>query len=359
MGFVRLTRVLLGAWLVLPHSASADDPKADAERLIRHGIELRKAHDEAGAVRELQKAYDLVHTPRAAGQLGLAEQALGRWEDAEQHVREALEADADPWVVKNQAALGEAMGLIQSHLGRIELVGEPDGAQVLINGRAAGTLPLAQPVSVSAGEIDVELRAPGFQPAQRTLAIAAGQYQRIVLRLAKEPAVPAAAVGAVDSPPVAAVATMPQVESAEPAARVSEAAEAPVEGPSTARTVVKWTAAGLALGSLALGVTFTLVQRKNVAAFDSYKDCQNLDGTAVVWGTTTPMPSCQPALDDYLLDEKVAIAGYVAAGAFAVTWLVMQLTEPSPGTRRGETALAPAACAPSPGQAGLACAWRF
>jgi hypothetical protein len=58
--------------------------------LIRRGIELRKAHDDPGAVPYFQKAYDLVHTPRAARQPGLAEQALGRWEDAEQHVREAL-----------------------------------------------------------------------------------------------------------------------------------------------------------------------------------------------------------------------------------------------------------------------------
>jgi len=356
VGFARLTRVLLGAWLVLPRPASGAEPNADAERLIRHGIELRRAHDEQAAVREFQKAYDLGRTPRAAGQLGLAEQALGRWEDAEQHVREALEADADPWVVRNRDALSGAMGVIQGHVGRVEVVGDPPGAEVLVNGRVAGTLPLAQPVSVSAGEIDVELRAAGFQSAQRTLTIVAGQYQRIVLRLAKEVVAP---VGAVDHPPLPSAAPSPEPEAARPAAFVSQPARAQDQGPSTVRTAVKWSAAGLAVGSLAVGITFTLIERQNVAAFDSYKNCQNSNGTAVVWGTTIAMPLCQPALDDYLLDTKLAIGGYIGAGVFAATWLILQLTEPSPATRTGESALATPLCAPSSGQAGVACAWRF
>ena len=99
-------------------------------------------HDDEGAAREFQKAYDQVHTPRAAGQLGLAEQALGRWEDAERHVGEALHATGDAWVVKNRAILDEALGAIQGHLARVEVIGDPDGADVSVNGRLVGKLPL-------------------------------------------------------------------------------------------------------------------------------------------------------------------------------------------------------------------------
>jgi len=262
-------------------------------------------------------------------------------------------------VVKNHGPLADAMGLIQRHLGRIEIVGEPEGAQVLVNGRAAGTLPLAQPVPVSAGEVDVELQAPGYERTQRTLTVAAGQYRRIVLRLAKEVA---AAPAAVDTPPVPSLVTAPAPEPAVEFGRraeISEPADAPAEGPSTGRTVMKWSAAGLAVGSLALGVAFTIVQRKNVAAFDSYKICEDHDGTAVVSGTATPMPQCQQALHDYLMDEKVAIAGFVGAGAFAITWLILQLIEPSPATRKDERALAGPLCGPWPGQLAASCGWRF
>lgn len=348
---IRAAAVLL--LLALARPAAADDPQRDADRWIRHGIELRKAHDDEGAVREFQRAYDAVHTPRSAGQLGLAEQALGRWEDAEHHVREAIRASDDPWVIKNQATLADALGFIQTHLGRVEVLGDPEGAAVSVNGRAVGKLPLAEAVAVSAGQVDVELRAPGYQPAQRTLNIVSGQYQRVVFHLAREaPAVSATPEPARTSPP----------EQAEPPRRVApieRRTETPVEGPSTTRIGLKWTAAALAVVSLGVGVTFTIIERKNVDAFNSYPTCENRDGTAYVKGTDMTMPLCQESLRNLLLDQQVAIAGYVGAGVFAVTWLILELTEPSAPARHAEQVLSSPICAPSLTGVGVSCALRF
>ena len=188
--FHRSVGVALGAAvlaaLVAQSRVAGAEATDDAEKLIRHGIELRKAHDDEGAARAFQQAYDQVHTPRAAGQLGLAEQALGRWEDAERHVGEALRTGGDPWVAKNRATLDEALGMIQAHLGRVEIIGDPEGAEVSVNGRSVGKLPLQGAVRVSAGEVEVEIHAPGYVMAQRTLTIVGGQYQRLVLHLTKE-----------------------------------------------------------------------------------------------------------------------------------------------------------------------------
>jgi hypothetical protein len=352
LGVVYVTAALLAA---TARTARADDPQREAERLIRHGIELRKSHDDQSAAGEFRKAYDLVHTPRAAGQLGLAEQALGQWEDAEHHVREALHASDDPWVVKNHATLAEALGIIQDHLGRVEVLGSPAGAEVSVNGRSAGKLPLPDPVIVSAGQVDVELRAPGYEPAQRTLSLVAGQYQRVVVHLSKEASSPVATAERTSAPSSDLGAGPPQIET------VSKAPETPAAEPSTARTVIKWTTAGLALASLAVGVTFTIVRYENVLAFDTYPTCANDNGTAVVRGTTTPMPLCQPSLDNYMLDTKLAIAGYIGAGVFGVTWLILQLTEPAAPAPapRTEQGLRSPICAPSLNGLGLACAMRF
>ncbi len=358
MGGIRPSLALLALLLALPRPALGDDAGSEAERLIRRGIELRKAHDDPGAVPLFQKAYDLIQSPRAAGQLGLAEQALGRWEEAEQHVREALQADGDAWVAKNHATLAGALGVIEGHLGRVEVIGDPEGAEVLVNGRTVGHLPLPEAVAVSAGSVDIELHAPGYESAQRTITVGAAQYQRVVLRLAKA----AEPVGAVDTPPAAPAgdasrAPEPTAPPPMPAGKIQ--ARPVTEGRSTARTALDWTVAGLALGSLAVGVTFTFIERKNVSAFDSYKDCANDNGTAVVRGTMIAKPACQPALDDYVLDEKVAVAGYVGAGVFALTWLILQLTGPPPAAPNGERALVLPPCAPSAARVGLACAWTF
>jgi hypothetical protein len=352
----RLAVAVLAAAVAIALPARADETPREADKLIRHGIELRKAHDDEGALREFQKAYELEHTPRVLGHLGLAEQALGRWEDAERHVREALQSWNDPWVAKNRATLSDALGIIQSHLGRVEVIGDPAGAEVSVNGRTVGKLPLPDAIPVSAGEVDVELRAPGYHRLQRTLTIVAGQYQRVVLRLAKEAPPPLAAQPS-------AVPTVAPPESGPPPAPVmplKKVMAPPVrQGPSAGRAALKWTAAGLAVVGLGVGVAFTIIQAKNVSAFDSYKVCADDNGRAVIAGTTTPAPQCQPALDDYRLDTKLAIAGYVGAGVFALTWLVLQLTDPAATSGAGDEALATPVCAPSGAGLGLACALRF
>jgi hypothetical protein len=331
----------------------ADDQR-EADRWIRHGIELRKAHDDEGAVREFQRAYDAIHTPRAAGQLGLAEQALGRWEDAEHHVREAMQASNDAWIVKNQAVLADALGIIQGHLGRVEVMGDPEGADVSVNGRKVGKLPLAEAVPVSAGQVDVDLRAPGYQPAQRTLTIVAGQYQRVVLHLASNGP-------PVDQRPSATPETVPgqSTERAEPptVVPIEKSADAPAEGPSATRTGLKWASAALAVVSLGVGVTFTIVERQNVSSYESYTNCDNRGGTAYYRNTDMTYAACQEALNQYQLDQKLAYAGFIGAGAFAITWLILELTEPSAPAKHAEQAMTAPLCAPS--GLGLACALRF
>jgi len=331
-------------FLALAGTAAADDAQREADKLIKHGVDLRKAHDDEAAAREFQKAYDLAHTPRAAGQLGLAEQALGRWEDAERHVAEAVHAPADPWVAKNRAALDEALGTIQAHLGRVEVIGNPPGADVSINGREVGKLPLADAVRVSAGEVDIEVRLPGYVGAQRNVTIVGGQYQKVVIHLTKE-TVP----GPEPKPanPEAAPAPLRPVDSG------------PAAGPSSTRLALKWGAAGLAGAGLVTGVVFTVLHSSNVSTFNS--SCAiNSAGMAVRKTDGTVDSSCQSKLNTSKTYEDVMIAGYVAAGAFAATWLILQLTEhPSDSGAAATQALRGPLCGPTSSGVGLSCAVRF
>ncbi len=349
----RFVAVALGvgivALLVAPIRQVRAQGNDDAEKLIRQGIELRKAHDDEGAVRAFQQAYDQVHTPRAAGQLGLAEQALGRWEDAERHVAEALHAANDAWVAKNRATLDDALGTIQAHLGRVEVLGDPEGAEVSVNGRSVGKLPLAEPVRVSAGQVDVEMRAPGYVSAQRTLSIVGGQYQRLVLHLAKEAA--AESPGAATKP-AEGVATNPGPAGAGPVA----SGEAP---PSQARIALKWGAAGLAGVGLAVGVVAAILHSQNVSKFDSFTpECFDDNGKAVDKNGAA-VSACQPSLSAYRSDMTWEIVGFVGAGAFAATWLILQFTEGPSHPGGVDHALARPLCVPSLSGVGLACAVRF
>jgi hypothetical protein len=186
-----------------PAVASAAERAGDdaEDALIRKALELRKRGDDAAARVELERAYAIARSPRAAAQLGFAEQALGLWPQADIHVSEALRSGDDPWIKKNRATVEEALTTIRQHVGRIEIVGGRPGADVIVNGQRVGAVPLAGPVAVSAGPVDVELRSPGQPPLAKSVSVAAGEYARVPFTL-PSPAPPAPAPPPIANSPV-------------------------------------------------------------------------------------------------------------------------------------------------------------
>jgi hypothetical protein len=68
-----------------------------------------------------------------------------------------------------------SLAAIESHLGRLEVRTNVAGAELWISATREGTLPLAAPLRVVTGEVPIELRAPGYVTATRTVRITAGQ----------------------------------------------------------------------------------------------------------------------------------------------------------------------------------------
>jgi hypothetical protein len=318
---------------------------APDEDLNNRGVDLRRAGKDSEALAVFQQAYDLTHSPRATAQLGLAYQALGRWEMAAPLVEKALQSPGDPWIKKYLQQLQDTFSLIKQHLARIELTGEPAGAEVVVNGTVAGHLPLSGPLPVSIGTVDLQVRAPGYRDDIRKLNLTAFQYQRTFVRLDKLPEVAAATVvppvvdppGGGGSPPI----VTPPPKDTEPSA-------------VSPRTVAKWTALGLAVAGVGTGVAASVIYNQKVNDFNN-ESCREKNGAGVDKTTGAANPACQSLLGSYNSARTWQIVGFSAAGAFAVTWLVLQLTEP----RATPTSVASWNCAPSLLQAGGFCALRF
>ncbi|MEO5769595.1 MAG: PEGA domain-containing protein [Polyangia bacterium] len=157
----------------------ADDP-------ISRGLQLRKEGRDEEALPFFQRALREQRAPRAFGQLGTCEQALGLWVEAEAHITEALAHPRDPWVQKNEDALRTARDYVQARLGSIEVWGKPDGASVSIDGNAVGVLPLAKPARAAVGQRKLAVEAAGYQPERRSIDVSAGALVRehVVLQAA-------------------------------------------------------------------------------------------------------------------------------------------------------------------------------
>jgi hypothetical protein len=237
---------LVGALTLLGISpVQAADP-AEAEDLIREGIALRRSGNDGRALPLFQKAHVLAHTPRTAAQLGLVEFALGYAMESELHLTQGLAAPTDAWISKNRGILDDALGRVRATIGEVAVSGTPEGAEVLLNGRLVGRLPLAAPIRVGQGPATVDLRAPGYASASSSVDVAGGKTQKLVFHLEPAPTasskLPAAELAAKNSD----------------AAHVGEGEPSPARDSRGARTIAGWSLVGVGAAGAALGAVWLL-----------------------------------------------------------------------------------------------------
>lgn len=158
---LRWRSVAVGLATILACGTAVAQGTDPADAAIRRGVDLRRQGQDDQALQQFKKAYELSPSPRALAQIGLAEQALGRWVDAETHLEAALGSKRDTWIQKNGAILRGALDAIAKHLGNVQVLGEPVGAEVLIQGKVVGHLPMVSPSRVPIGDAQIEVRHPG------------------------------------------------------------------------------------------------------------------------------------------------------------------------------------------------------
>jgi hypothetical protein len=320
----------LSLMLALPASAEAEDTEA----LIKQGVDLRRAGKDQAALEQFRRAYDLGPTPRVLAQMGLAEQALGRWVDAEAHIGRALETPQDPWIAKYQATLESSRLTIGQHLGSLEVSGRPEGAEVRVEGQHAGTLPLSRTLRVPAGSILLEISAPGYLPLTRTVNVVPGQLTRQNVELQTTVASAANAARA------------PAPHNGQPNRTLVDGANPPEAGSGRRKVgwIAVWTGAGLA----AVGTAGLIIGELEARAHNRDNACD----------ATPATPACQERVDLGNLARGIGVGSLIGAGLAGITATVLFLTSPSPSSDTKDTKVG-FACAPDLATRGLGCAARF
>ncbi|WP_394846935.1 hypothetical protein LZC95_05640 [Pendulispora brunnea] len=300
--FARIAAIL--GFIALASPASAEDPNA----LIEHGVALREQGRDEEALAEFRKAYALAPTPRAQAQMGLAEQALGLWLAAEEHVRDALKSDADPWIQKNRAALEQSLRTIAQHLGTLEVRGMP-GAVLFVDGARVGQLPLERGLRIEVGHRALEVRAQGFQSTSRTIIVSPGETARETIEL---------------RPNVA------QEEPAKPGREPRPHDGVHSSNGSTQRTL-GWVLTGVGGAAFVTGVIGLIARSSAVSAYNDDPSCPGIDNPG-------PRPSqCQSHVDSEGTWKAIAIAGLAGGVALGAGGLALVLTAP-PGAGSHGTA---------------------
>ena len=331
-------------------AGGAEASASPEEALIKHGLELREKHDDAGALAEFQRAYRLSSGGQALAQVALAEQALGRWVDAQTHLTEALRHGDDRWIVRNDKLLRQSLLTIQGHTGSLEITGPAAGAEILINNESVGTFPMP-PVLVPAGSVALEVRARGYLSVVRTVVIPARGLAREQVVLVAAPVAPPLDV----APPNAAPAPAPGSETnaaAVPTISTHKEAAAPDDAGWSGRTKVGVAIAAGGVASLGLGIAYQVIREQRAGTFNSH-EC------GVTGEVVTGPTDCPSRYDDIKSAQKIAIAGFVSAAVLGGlgTYLIV-----SGGSRSSDAVTAHAGlrmrCLPAAGF-GVTCAARF
>jgi hypothetical protein len=296
--------VLLAAWTP---AVRAD--AREVEQLIAKANELRQQGNPWQALSFYQKAYELEHTPRTAGQLGVGELAAGYPVEAAEHLAIALRSPKHPWVAKYKTVLEETLTKARARIGEIAIEGKLDGATVTINGHEIGKLPLASNVNVPAGTVEIVVHSEGYADFTRTIEVPGGGQEHVVVNLVRNPE-PTPAAG----PAKNLASSLSGTAGVEPSATVT--AERPVEQDRSLR-LAGFLTGGVAVATLAGGGLLQLLAINKIHEFNG--PCSLGDHGPILKSTQMPSSQCSSAYDTSTAEKRWSTIGYVAGGALAVT----------------------------------------
>jgi tetratricopeptide (TPR) repeat protein len=311
---VRWAIVMGALGVVVPASSRAEDHSVrDARMRFEEGVAYVRVGDFEGARLSFAKAYEVLREPDILWNLALSEQKSGHLVDALAHFREL---DRVAKSERDRASAKNHVSELMAQTGHIEVLA-PAGAQVTVDGTAAGVAPLAQPVDVFPGKHHVEaLTAQGTKAAD--IETVAGQVAHVSFTGADTPAEGAGA------------APMPTTAPIGPAQPVSPALDDGAHaaaGISTARIVTVAALGGLALVGVGLGINFGLSSSDNASEAQAFRAtypsnyCSTPANAAST--TCTQWNDAVRAQDrDLALSEGFYIAGAVLAAGAVATWFL-------------------------------------
>ena len=181
--------VTLVSGAVLAAPARADDArttKREADRHFKTGVKLFEEAKYSEALAEFEQAYALASHPLVLYNLASTHRALSQYSQAvdfyNRFLTEGKGVVKPAQLAKGQRELDDVLRLI----ARVDVTTSPEGAKVDVDGREIGPTPLGQPLILGPGDHVVSATLDGYQKAERSFRVAAGDTLAVALTLAKK-----------------------------------------------------------------------------------------------------------------------------------------------------------------------------
>lgn len=171
-----------------PEAASdaATAAKQRAKELVMRATDAALADQWADAETLFKAAWQIEKTYDIAGNLGHVELINGRYRDAAEHLRFCLRAIPPSETDAQRRRVEERYLEARRHVALLSVQVAP-GAKIFVDGRLAGTSPLAEDIIVEPGEHRVKIALDGFEPIEQSLLTERGGTTALVLSLKPSP----------------------------------------------------------------------------------------------------------------------------------------------------------------------------
>jgi hypothetical protein len=156
--------------------------KAQAQALLGQGTKLYQQGDVAGALERFNAAYAAYPSPKLMFNIAQANRDLGRPVEALEAFEKfvAGSADTSPETV---ADVRKSVAELQKKLGRIQIDCDTADAEVSVDGKSVGLIPLPDPIWATPGRHQVTAKHVSAAPAVEDADVRAGSVSTVTMRL--------------------------------------------------------------------------------------------------------------------------------------------------------------------------------
>ena len=292
---------------------TGDVARQRAAETFRQGVEAFDRRDfEAARVAFLQTLALRPNEPAVQRNLGLSEIYSGHYLDGARRLARVLQTTRQG-SSEERSRMQDSLKKAETHLQRLTIEVDVDGADIVIEGTELGRSPLPFAWYLAPGPYDVSVSKPGYKSWSHAGVGQAGRADH--LRIVLEPDV-------AEAPPAAAPPTVPPIAPAPPERDFASRARGGIN---------PWLVAGgavLTAAGIASGVTFTILANDNEDKVDRLvrrvadrnSDCDPRDG--VVADECTAIDR---AADQHDRQINFALVGYTAGATFGLLTLVYAL----------------------------------
>lgn len=323
---------LLGGVTGVAHAQES----AEVEAILKRGIQLRREGQDEAALAVFQEAEaQAPNSVRVLLHVATAAQAASKWLLADEYLKKADTHSNDPYYIRYRAEIEEVRTTTAQRVGHFRAVGEPSGAEVILNGQVIGTLPMENSKTVEAGTYVLEVAKPGYYRLRRPISVPGGVLTRETVELNEGTSgTDAAGGGGVADEPVSFWAS----------------------------SGMTWTLASIAAAAgVTSGVSFFLRER----AADHWNDEGRCLSSATGEANLSRTDLCSNVRNDVDTAEQVGVVtgviGIAFAGAALTHWLVTSSGGSDEGVvdsaERGSKSTGSVQC--SPGVLSLVCSGTF